>query len=105
VCSAHLVIQSKILYLQGKINGESPNALQPDIDKLICVATAAHPKIGELVSRMFEKLPYTLPSVISEPAEIQAFHQDLLSLIEDDQVCLQVLFNWFLARQPILNFF
>jgi hypothetical protein len=93
VCSAHLVIQSKILHLQGKINGESPNALQPDIDKLICVATVAHPKIGELVSLMFEKPPYTLPSVRSEAVEIQAFHQDLSSLIEDEQVCLQVLCN------------
>jgi hypothetical protein len=105
VCSAHLVIQSKILYLQGKIHVESPNALQPDIDKLICVAIAAHPRIGELVSLMFEKPPYMLPSARSEAVEIQAFLQDLCSLIEDDQVCLQVLCNWLLARQPILIFF
>ena len=104
VCSAHLVIQSKILYLQGKIHNEFPNALQPDIDKLICVATAAHPKIGELVSLMFEKPPYTLPSVRSEAVEIQAFHQDLLSLIEDDQVCPHVLCTWFFSRHPILKF-
>ena len=100
VCSAHLVIQSKILYLQGKIHNEFPNALQPDIDKLICVATAAHPKIGELVSLMFEKPPYTLPSVRSEAVEIQAFHQDLLSLIEDDQVCPHVLCTWFFHVTP-----
>jgi len=91
VCSAHLAIQSKKLFYEGKIDDKTPNGLQPEIDKLICVATAAHFRIGELVSLLFDKAPYRLPSVITEPLEVTAFHQDLMSLIEDEQVYLQLL--------------
>jgi hypothetical protein len=87
LCSAHLVIQSKKLYFEGKIGGKLANPLQFDIDKLVCVALSASPSVGYWLSQLFEAPPYSTPtlSIQDLSPEINAFYNDFLALIQSEQ--------------------
>jgi hypothetical protein len=90
LCSAHLFIQSKKLFHEGKIVGKSANPLQPDIDKVVCVALSARPSIGRFLFSLFENWPPRVPSQSSELHEldINVFRSDFMILAGAEQVGL-----------------
>lgn len=90
LCSAHLFIQSKKLFCEGKIPCKSANPLQPDIDKVVCVALAARPSIGQFLFSLFQNSPLRVPSLSSslQDPEIKVFHSDFMILAGAEQVGL-----------------
>jgi hypothetical protein len=85
LCSAHLAIQSRIMYHAHKLTDKEPNPLQSEIDKLVCLAVYFQPRIGNFLSKLFEKAPYQVPSPSSQPIEAQAFVMDFLALLQADE--------------------
>jgi hypothetical protein len=87
LCSAHLVIQSKKLYSEGKIAGKLSNPLQFDIDKLVCVALSANPSVGNWLSNLFETPPHNTPTISfqGQSLEMNLFYSDFLALIQSEQ--------------------
>jgi hypothetical protein len=88
LCSAHLFNESKKLFHDGEIVSKFDNPLQPDIDKLICVALSARPSIGRFLSLMFENSPYRVPSnpEFQQDPELNVFRNDFMSLIGFEHV-------------------
>jgi hypothetical protein len=87
LCSAHLVIQSKKLYFEGRIAGKLSNPLQFDIDKLVCVALSANPSVGNWLSNLFETPSFSAPTLSSpgQSLEMNLFYSDFLALIQSEQ--------------------
>jgi hypothetical protein len=88
LCSAHFFNESKKLYHDGKIMTKFDNPLQPDIDKLVCVALRASPSIGRFLSLMFENTPHRVPSdpEFQQIPEVNVFRNDFMTLTGVEKV-------------------